>query len=125
MTPLGQLRRRNAKDQTEVSTTINGRSASFYSRNRGRNRSSRKPLSPPPFSDTGYTRAMFNSPSRVSCDDARAVVPAPANLYQYGDSSAFSPSRTHLHIILHIPVKCSSPPRLAFQHHHISPPPQP
>src|SRR5450759_2321103 len=88
MTPLGQLRRRNARDQTEVSTTINGRSASFYSCNRGQNRSSRMPLPPPPFSDTGCTRATLHPPSRVSYDDVLIVLPAPANPNRYEDSSA-------------------------------------
>jgi hypothetical protein len=52
---------------------------------------------------------MLHSPSRASYDDARVIVPVPANLNQYEDSSAFSPSQTHLHIILHMSMRFATP----------------
>ena len=110
VTPLRQLRRKNARDQTEVSTTINGRSASFYSRNRGQNRSSRMPLPPLPFFDTGCTRATLHPPSRVSYDDVPIVVPAPANPNRYEDSSAsFALPIRSTHNSTHAVKKCNSP----------------
>lgn len=63
--PLGQLLRRNANDHTEVSTTINGRSAFSYSHIRDRNLLCQMLLLPLSVFDSQYTRATPHSPSHV------------------------------------------------------------
>ena len=102
MTPgissLGQLRLRNASDHTEVSTIINGRSASSCSHNQDRNRWSRRPSPPPIFFDIEYTRATPHSPFRALCDGAPTAAPPPVAPDRCEDSSAFPallPMSTH------------------------------